>query len=243
MSLISLQVEDRFQSEDSRTHHYLSRNTAPPLKQILRDQLLTPHLTAVISMETSGLDAIIDLNKTSDMARLYRLFIMVPTGLPCLKRSLKDSIRRRGEAINQLSSGMESGQAGTSRSTFTGAQTLALALKWVQDVLDLKDLFDKFWKEAFSSDRELGSNLNEAFETFINLNERSSEFISLFIDDHLKRGLKGVSTASHREAFILRPVSLQRKLTQRWTSYWTKRSRYSDSLRRRTCLSATTKAT
>ena len=33
----------------------------------------------------------------------------------------------------------------------------------------------------------------QAFTTFINLNEKSSEFISLFIDDHLKRGLKGVS--------------------------------------------------
>jgi len=33
----------------------------------------------------------------------------------------------------------------------------------------------------------------QAFTTFINLNEKSSEYISLFIDDHLKRGLKGVS--------------------------------------------------
>lgn len=33
----------------------------------------------------------------------------------------------------------------------------------------------------------------QAFETFINLNERSSEFISLYIDDHLKKGVKGVS--------------------------------------------------
>ena len=32
----------------------------------------------------------------------------------------------------------------------------------------------------------------QAFSTFINLNDKSSEFISLFIDDHLKRGLKGV---------------------------------------------------
>lgn len=154
------QVESRFESEDSRTHHYLSRNTAPALRQILQDYLLTPHLTTVISMESSGLDAMIDLNKTNDMARLYRLFITVPTGLPCLKRAFKDSIRRRGDTINQASSGVEGSQTAASK-TAQGVQILALALKWVQDVLDLKDLFDKIWKEALSCDRELESTLNE----------------------------------------------------------------------------------
>lgn len=33
----------------------------------------------------------------------------------------------------------------------------------------------------------------KAFESFINVNERAPEFISLFIDENLKKGLKGVS--------------------------------------------------
>lgn len=33
----------------------------------------------------------------------------------------------------------------------------------------------------------------QAFETFVNANPRASEFISLFIDENLKKGLKGVS--------------------------------------------------
>ncbi|KAJ6619719.1 Cullin-domain-containing protein [Mycena sp. CBHHK59/15] len=183
-----LRVESRFESEDSRTHHYLSRNTAPALREILQEHLLTAHLTTIISMDNSGLDAMIDLNKTNDMARLYRLFIMVPTGLLCLKRALKDSVGRRGKLINQASLGIEGGEgeAAVTKPT-SGTQTLTLALKWVQDVLDLKDVFDKILREAFQNGRELESNLNEAFESFINLNERSSEFISLFIDDNLRR--------------------------------------------------------
>ncbi|KAJ7739753.1 Cullin-domain-containing protein [Mycena maculata] len=210
-------VESRFESEDSRTHHYLSRNTAPALRQILQDHLLTAHLPAVISMESSGLDVMIDLNKTNDMGRLYRLFIMVPAGLPCLKRSLKDSVRRRGETINQASSAIDGGDAETTskpRSTASGAQTLALALKWVQDVLDLKDLFEKVWKESFSCDRDLESTLNEAFETFINLNERSSEFISLFIDDNLKRGLKG-KTDTEVDVVLDKTITVFRYITEK----------------------------
>ncbi len=37
--------------------------------------------------------------------------------------------------------------------------------------------------------------LNQAFEHFINLNPRSPEYISLFIDDKLRKGLKGASDA------------------------------------------------
>jgi cullin 3 len=103
----------------------------------------------------------IDLNKMDDVARLYRLFTQVPAGRPCLKRALKDSISRRGKNINQASSGIESAPDEAAAIKSTGAQTLTLALKWVQDVLDLKDLFDRIWREAFQSDRELESNLNE----------------------------------------------------------------------------------
>lgn len=125
-------------------------------------------------MENSGLDQMIDLHKMDDLARLYRLFITVPAGLPCLKRSLKDSIARRGREINQASLAIDAEEGepeddaehkgkgkGKSRAQNAGAQTLALALKWVQDVLDLKDLFDSVWERALERDREIESSLNE----------------------------------------------------------------------------------
>lgn len=118
-------------------------------------------------------------NKLEDLARLYRLFIMVPTGLPCIKRALKDSIAERGKEINRVSLGIDGGDMevdivnndqseiakrkgkGKGRPAATTSQTLSLALKWVQDVLDLKDLFDSVWRSAFDNDREVESALNE----------------------------------------------------------------------------------
>ena len=38
--------------------------------------------------------------------------------------------------------------------------------------------------------------LLQAFGSFVNMNDKCSEFISLFIDDHLKKGMKGVSKLS-----------------------------------------------
>lgn len=39
----------------------------------------------------------------------------------------------------------------------------------------------------------------QAFEHFVNLNARSPEYISLFIDDKLRRGIKGLSDTGVEE--------------------------------------------
>ena len=114
----------------------------------------------------------IDLDKKEDLSRLYRLFITVPTGLPTLRRALRDSIVRRGKELASIGSvGGADGDGddevedvkgkGKAKAPNTGAQTLQLALKWVQDVLDLKDKFDTLWTQAFRSDREIETGMNE----------------------------------------------------------------------------------
>ena len=117
----------------------------------------------------------IDSDKLDDLGRLYRLFTMVPLGLPCLKKYVKESIARRGNEINRNSCAVdpsdaragveaEDGPQNEGKGKFrsiSGAQTLALALQWVQDVLDLKDRFDKIWEVSFQRDRDLESAIND----------------------------------------------------------------------------------
>lgn len=69
----------------------------------------------------------------------------------------------------------------------------SIAINWVMEVLALQDKFDKILDLAASKDKSFQTVFNEAFEKFINDNQKSAEFISLFIDENLKKGLKGVS--------------------------------------------------
>lgn len=191
------QVETRFESEDSRTHHYLASQTAGPINQILQDHLLTPHVPTVIALPNSGLDAMIDFDKMDDLSRLYRIYTIVPTGLPTLKRSIKESVARRGQQINQVSQGIDGdnvdvddveaetpkGKGKEKARQNAGAQTLTLALRWVQDVLDLKDKFDRVWRDAFQRDRELESTLNEVIVT-------SRSFRQTYLTLLLSQGLR-----------------------------------------------------
>lgn len=114
----------------------------------------------------------IDGNKISDFSRLYRLFLMVPAGLPCLKTSLKASIARRGKEINDASMGEDSdvdveniGESSKKPESSKGkgkvSPGIQPAINWVQAVLSLKDKFDAVWKDAFQSSREVESALIE----------------------------------------------------------------------------------
>lgn len=156
-------------------HHYLSAQTAPALKQILEHTLLTPNLAVVISMPNSGLDMMIDTNKVDDLARLYRLYSPVQGGLQCLKKALRESIGRRGQELTQasLGAGAEDEPAeediakrkDKGKSKPRGSPGAIPAIKWVQDVLDLKDKFDTIWRDAFKSDRDIEAALNEVITT------------------------------------------------------------------------------
>lgn len=46
---------------------------------------------------------------------------------------------------------------------------------------------------SFNNDKTFQNVLNHSFESFINLSQRSPEFISLFMDDKLRKGLKGMT--------------------------------------------------
>ena len=53
----------------------------------------------------------------------------------------------------------------------------------------------RFLSQAFGTDKYFKQVISGDFEFFLNLNHRSPEYLSLFIDDKLKKGVKGLTDA------------------------------------------------
>ena len=66
-------------------------------------------------------------------------------------------------------------------------------IMFIQSLLDLKERFDYFLHASFNDDKLFKQRINYDFEYFVNLNPRTPEYLSLFIDDKLKKGVKGFS--------------------------------------------------
>ena len=67
---------------------------------------------------------------------------------------------------------------------------------------------------AFSSDKQFYNALNQSFEYFVNLNQHSPEYISLFVDEQLRKGMKGTSE-EEVEAVLDKVVMLFRYLQEK----------------------------
>ena len=57
----------------------------------------------------------------------------------------------------------------------------------------MKDRFDTFLYKSFDGDKIFKQKISSDFEYFLNLNPKSPEYLSLFIDDKLKKGVKGMT--------------------------------------------------
>ncbi|CAG2058466.1 unnamed protein product [Timema podura] len=125
-------------------------------------------------MENSGVVHMLKNQKTEDLACMYKLFSRVLDGLKTMADCVSQYLREQGKALVQEEEG------GTN------------AINFVQNLLDLKDRFDHFLHNSFNNDKIFKQMIASDFEHFLNLNPKSPEYLSLFIDDKLKKGVKGM---------------------------------------------------
>lgn len=127
-------------------------------------------------MENSGVVHMLKNQKTEDFGCMYKLFSRVSDGLRTVCDCVSQFLKEQGRALVQ-----EEQESTTN------------AVLYVQNLLDLKDRFDHFLHYSFNNDKNYKQMIASDFEHFLNLNAKSPEYLSLFIDDKLKKGVKGVS--------------------------------------------------
>lgn len=176
-SMYIKKVEARINEEAERATHYLDKSTEDPIVKVLEEELISKHMKTIVEMENSGVVHMLKNNKTDDLCCMYKLLVRVPNGLKTMCTCISGYLREQGKALVS-----EEGEGeGTN------------AITYVQSLLDLKDRFDHFLHESFSNDNLFKKMISSDFEYFINQNSKSPEYLSLFIDDKLKKGVKGMS--------------------------------------------------
>ncbi|XP_066159068.1 cullin-3 isoform X1 [Euwallacea fornicatus] len=169
-------VEARINEESDRAKHYLDESTEPRIVEVVEEELIKKHMKTIVEMENSGVVHMLRHQKTEDLACMYKIFGRVGDGLKTMADCVSHYLREQGKALVQ-----EEEHQGTNAITF------------VQSLLDLKDGFDHFLNNSFNKDKIFKQMIASDFEHFLNLNPKSPEYLSLFIDDKLKKGVKGMS--------------------------------------------------
>lgn len=170
------QAEKRLLEEQERCKAYLdTETTEPKITRVVETELIKNQMTELLEMENSGLIRLLRDDKYEDLGRLYMLFKRVDNGLSAVRTMMGEHIKESGRALVQ------------------DPEKSKDPVEFVQALLDMRDKYERIIVQAFSDDKTFRNVLNQSFEHFLNLNQRSPEYISLFIDDKLRRGIKGLS--------------------------------------------------
>lgn len=214
-------TERRLNEEKDRCGTTIELETLPKIYKVIDEELIKKHLDDFLALEGSGIRWMVDNDKLDDLSILYRLISRVDEKKLALQNIMQKRIVELGLEIEttlkntDFSTNQGDGEDGEkTKSLNPAAQQTAAAIKWVDDVLRLKDKFDNFWTNCFLGDRTIETGLTKSFMDFINLFARSSEYVSLFIDDNLKRGIKG-KTEAEVDAVLEKAIILIRYLQDR----------------------------
>ncbi|KAF2205076.1 Cullin-domain-containing protein [Delitschia confertaspora ATCC 74209] len=209
----------RIYEEEDRCKSTLSEITMPKIKKVVEDELIKNRIEELVGME-SGVRFMIDNDRMDELNLIFDLNSRVDDKKSELTKALQKRVVEMGTDVNSAAiaasqapapapEASEKGKGAPAERTLN-QQTVA-ALKWVEEVLQLKDKFDRIWRESFESDHPLQTALTQSFSDFINSPTfpRSSEYISLFIDENMKKGIKG-KTESEIDMVLEKAIVLLR---------------------------------
>lgn len=202
-------VTRRLREEDERINHYMSSETQSRLRQIVEHETISTYMKTILDM---GISAMLLNDQMEDLSNMHKLFSRVDPDTSDFNRSLTAQIVLAGDQINASIAEDQNVSSGEKSSEKVNVTTLAL--RWVQEVLDLRSKYDVILLEAFQLDQNVKNTMTRAFSLFINKNGRSAEFISLFIDENLKKGLKG-KTEQEVDTVLEKTVSLFRYISDK----------------------------
>ena len=193
----------RLREEEERCQQTLSLLTEVKIKNVVDQELIAKHISGVINMEGTGVKNMLDNDRLEDLTNVYDLITRVDPRKTALKNAVQARVVDLGGEINKNASELalaapvapEKKTGEKSATDRPANQQTAAAVRWVDDIIELKAKYDRLWERAFRKDPVMEKGLEVSFQDFINANSRSPEHLSLFLDHHLKKGVTGKSDA------------------------------------------------
>lgn len=186
-------VDERIKEESERANHYLDKSTEPRIVSVLEDELISAHMKTIVEMENSGVYHMLKHDRHVDLKYMYKLFHRVQLGLMTIADCMSSYLREQGKNLVTIQECEQQTTVVAAIPPVADEQNAKTPIVFIQSLLDLKERFDHFLKVSFNEDKLFKQRINSDFEYFVNLNPRTPEYLSLFIDDKLKKGVKGLS--------------------------------------------------
>ncbi|KAK8762567.1 hypothetical protein V5799_026169 [Amblyomma americanum] len=168
-------AEQRIVEESERARHCLDPSTDGPIGQVVFQELVANHVKAIAEMEGSGVVHMLETQNSEELSRAFRLLSRAENGLKTIAQCMSKYLREQGRSFMP--------QKGDDGDPF----------RLVNNVLDLKDRFDHILQTSFNNEHIFRQTMNADFEYILSLSSKSAEYVAIFADDMLRKGIRGMT--------------------------------------------------
>eukprot|EP01091_Cochliopodium_minus_P013835 TRINITY_DN4561_c0_g1_i1.p1 TRINITY_DN4561_c0_g1~~TRINITY_DN4561_c0_g1_i1.p1 ORF type:complete len:746 (-),score=260.77 TRINITY_DN4561_c0_g1_i1:27-2264(-) len=171
-------VDNRIKEERERINYYLDNSSSHKIESILDKELLESHKNVFFSSVT-GLNLFLLEDKINDLSLLYKLMLRLKDGTSTLMSSVAKYIEEEGKATVERETQNKD------------KKTKEFYINFVEAIIKMKIKYDRILTECFQSNPEFNKAFSKSFESFMNLTNKTSHYIVLYLDEKLKKGGKG----------------------------------------------------
>jgi cullin 3 len=168
-------AEKRIKEELTRVEAYLHGSTYEKVHTLMDQCWIQNHFQTLIHMEGSGCSFMFLQDRNEDLARMYTLLSRVKETLKEIQKVMMDCILAAGRDILE------------------DPEKVKDPVAFVLALLQLKNKYDVFVREAFQESKDFQMAQKQAFEGCVNKDTRTAQYLSLYIDDLFRKGLKGMT--------------------------------------------------
>ena len=212
-------VELRMMEEEARCDAYLDHSSKAKVQAAIQEELIGNYAKAIVDDEKSGAVPMMRNGQDHDLRRMYTLFSHLSHSPAASPSSASSSSPNSGGAGSSSSSSSGGGSGGSTSSSsrlnpldhlrecmaaLVKATGIAIVNDkdaarqphlFMQQCLSVRQQFTRYVEQSFSNDRAFVRSLKESLEAFLNSDARSAHFLSLYLDDLIRRQLRLTSEA------------------------------------------------
>ncbi|CDK27209.1 unnamed protein product [Kuraishia capsulata CBS 1993] len=199
-SLYLSKANQLMREEEKRLILYLPEDTYPKLCEMMMNALISTNLETVMGFENGGLRSWISENDYNSLSLLYTLSGSADANYGTLRFSLKEMIisatpeldEKATEFVAELQAKstipakpQQKKKPGSLKESST-----QYAIKWIGSLIELKDKYDIMLDASFERNVLISKTVDSAFSELVNLNPKVAEYLSLFVDDGIRKSFK-----------------------------------------------------
>ena len=187
-------IVEIIKEEESRFSLYLPESSSRKLENLMFNDLISSNLKNILTLQDDGLKNWIDSDNFELLEKVYILQSKIDTNKRILKDCLHSLVLENGEHLKRLSKAQLNNDSAAKKKSSNKENNTQFAINYIKNFLDYKSKYDKIITKSFDSDIEMNREIEFAFVKFLNENNRIQEYLSLYIDECLKKTLKNKPT-------------------------------------------------